>query len=182
MKPQINTTICSFPQICPINNVEEGIAKGNYNAHLPFVTTVLLERVQGTKKLYLVCFNREIRCTEYVGLLRAEGKQPCRNASQYLLGLMAQVPEDQIPRVFQEKDIIAAEPGGAHLVCTLSSSLSDIVYFFLCVSRYDGCRTLVGIDAEDTRLKRHPERIMVGETEEETWRDNLAFLAEDLLH
>ena len=102
---------CTFPSISPINTVEEGIAQGHYTGHYGFITdkTVPLQPVQGAKNLYLVCFNRTIGETEYVELLFAEGKQPCRQAPAYLLGLMAAVPEDKMPEELRNKDFVAAE-------------------------------------------------------------------------
>ena len=88
-------------------------------------------------------------------LLRAEGKQPCRNAPAYLAGLMAQVPEDQMPEELRNKDLVAAEPavfaGGSGRRC------------FLYVSRRDGCRglSLTIVDGK--------------------WDARWAFLAEDLV-
>ena len=106
-----SVTIHSFPNINPINTAEEGIAQGHHTGHYGFITdkTVPLQPVQGAKNLYLVCFNRTIGETECAELLRAEGKRPCQNAPQYLLGLMASVPEDKMPEELRNKDIVAAE-------------------------------------------------------------------------
>ena len=110
----------SFPSISPINTAEEGIAQGHYTDHYRFIKdkTVPLQPVQGAKSLHLVCFDRTIGETEYVELLRAEGKQPCRNAPQYLLGLMAQVTEDKMPEELRNKDLVAAEPDNKSSVFT----------------------------------------------------------------
>lgn len=112
MKPASTPIIiCPFPGIMPINTIEDGIAAGQYNSHNEFITntTVQLQPAQGPKNVYLVCFDRELEPTEWTDLLRAEGKQPCINGPNYLLGLMAQVSQDQMPEEFRSKDIVAAE-------------------------------------------------------------------------
>ena len=104
--------INSFPNIQPVNTAETGIAQGHYTDHYRFITneTVPVEPAKGPKNLHLVCFDRTIGEMEYVELLRAEGKQPCRNGPAYLLGLMVAVPEDQMPVELRNKDLVAAEP------------------------------------------------------------------------
>ncbi len=135
--------VCTFPNINPINpinTVEEGIAQGHYNDYYQHITnkTVPLQKVAGAKNLYLVCFGRTSGETDYVELLRAEGKQPCRNAPQYLLGLMAAVPEDKMPEELRNKDLVAAEPDNE------ASAFSGVRRdrCFLCVRRYGGDRLL----------------------------------------
>ncbi|MBI2096136.1 MAG: hypothetical protein HYT43_00670 [Candidatus Taylorbacteria bacterium] len=153
--------VCSFPNVQPINTAEEGIRVGHYDGHYSFITneTVPLQPVQGAKNLHLVCFDRMIGEMEYVELLRAESKQPCRNAPQYLLGLMAAVPEDKMPKELRNKDLVAAEPGNA------SSAFTDKACrrCFLYVDRRDGLHRLdlIVVDGE--------------------WDDLWAFLAEDLV-
>ena len=151
----------SFPDINPVSTAEEGIRVGHYDDHHSFITneTVPLQKVAGTKNLHLVCFNRTIGETEYVKLLRAEGKQPCRHAPQYLLGLMAAVPEDKMPAELRNKDLVAAEPDNKASAFTDKDSYR--CFFF--VYRGDGSRELYLI-----RVFRK-------------WYDYWAFLAEDLV-
>lgn len=153
--------IHTFPNVNPINTVKEGIKLGHYTDHYGFITdtTVPLQPVQGAKNLHLVCFGRTIGKTEYMELLRAEGKRPCRNAPQYLLGLMAAVPEDQMPAELRNKDLVATEPDNASSV--FAGKYGDRCV--LCVNRNDGYRTLnlAGVDGG--------------------WLDYWAFLAEDLV-
>jgi hypothetical protein len=153
--------VCPFPNVQPINTAEEGIAQGQYTDYHRFITdkTVPLQPVQVAKNLHLVCFNRTIGETEFVELLRAEGKQPCRNGPQYLLGLMAQVPEDKMPEELRYKVFVAAEPDNK------SSVFTDGLGYrcFLCVDRYNGYRKLDLID--------------VGKE----WNGRFAFVAEDLV-
>ena len=154
-------TAHSFPNINPVSTVKEGIRVGHYDDHYSFMTneTVPLQPVQGAKNLHLVCFDRTIGETEYVELLRTEGKRPCQNAPQYLLGLMAAVPEDKMPEELRNKNLVAAEPD--------NKSSAFAVRFgyrcFLCVFRRGGYR---GLDLAD-----------VGRL----WRGDFAFLAEDLV-
>lgn len=153
-------TTHSFPNINPINTAEEGIAQGHYTGHYGFITdkTVPLQPVQGAKNLYLVCFNRTIGETECAELLRAEGKRPCQNAPQYLLGLMASVPEDKMPAELRNKDIVAAESDNKSSVF----AGGHVHRCFLFVNRRGAYRRL--------------DLIGVGGL----WGDSWAFLAEDL--
>ena len=152
--------VCSFPNVNPINTAETGISQGHYTDHYRFITneTVPVEPAKGPKNLHLVCFNRIVGETEYVERLRAEGKQPCKNAPAYLLGLMAAVPEDKMPVELRNKYIVAAEPD--------NKSSTFVAGFgfrcFLCVSRSGAYRGLL---------------LCVGRK----WLDNWAFLAEDLV-
>lgn len=133
-------TTHTFPSINPVCTAEEGIRVGHYDDHYSFITneTVPIQPVQGAKNLHLVCFNRTISGTEYVELLRAEGKRPCQNAPQYLLGLMAAVPENQMPVELRDKDLVAAEPGNKSSAFTNKNGNRC----FLCVIRNGGCRGL----------------------------------------
>src|SRR3989344_9019247 len=108
MTTTTSVMVCTFKNVSPINTAEEGIRQGHYNDHYSFITdeTVPLKSITGARNLHLVCFNRTVKETEYIALLRAEGKQPCRNGPNYLLGLMAQVPEDKMPEEFLSKDIV----------------------------------------------------------------------------
>ena len=153
-------TICSFPNVSPVNTAEEGIRLGHYNDHYDYITdkTVPLTSVEGKKNLHVVCFNRTVGETEWVELLRAEGKQPCRHAPQYLLGLMVQVPEDQMPAELRNKDIVAEEQESSSVFTDESGDRG-----FLGVRRDGGNRELI--------LTRVDGR----------WFDDDAFLAEDLV-
>ncbi|MEK7208414.1 MAG: hypothetical protein AAB699_02585 [Patescibacteria group bacterium] len=65
-------------------------------------------------------------------LLLALGKQPCKDAPAYLLGLMAAVPEDKMPAELRNKHIVAAEPDKSSVFAD-----GDGGRCFLCVGRYD---------------------------------------------
>ena len=138
----------TFPNINPINTAEEAIKQGHYNDYYRFISneTVKIEPAEGPKNLHLVCFNRTIGETEYVELLRAEGKRPCRNAPAYLGGLMKEVPEDKMPEELRNKDLVAAEPDTTSSVFAGRSGRRC----FLCVSRGGGARMLdrAGVDGE----------------------------------
>lgn len=152
--------ICSFPNVRPINAAEEGIRLGHYTDYYRFITnkTVRLQPVEGEKKLHVVCFNRTVGETEYIELLHAERKQPCKNGPNYLLGLMEKVPEERMPVELGNKDIVAALPDKT------SSVFSDEVgsRCFLCADRFGANRKL-----NLTSIGRK-------------WDDVWAFLAEDL--
>ena len=153
--------INSFPNINPVNTAEEGIRDGHYNKHYSFITneTVPIQPVKGPKNLHLVCFDRTIGETEYVELLRAEGKRPCRNAPAYLLGLMKEVPEDKMPEELRNKDLVAAEPDNKASAFTGRYGYRC----FLCVGRDEASREL--------------DLVSVGRR----WYGYWAFLAEDLV-
>ena len=150
-----------FPNINPVSTVKEGIRVGHYDDHYSFITneTVPLQPVQGAKNLHLVCFDRTIGETEYVELLRTEGKRPCQNAPQYLLGLMAAVPEDKMPKELRNKYLVAAEPDNRSSAFTVECGCRCFLY----VRRDVGYRGL--------RLS------FVGRV----WYGYCAFLAEDLV-
>lgn len=148
----------TFPNILPVNTVEEGIREGHYNDHYRFINnkTVALKPAQGAKNLHLVCFNRTIGETEYVELLKKEGKQPCQNAPQYLLGLMRQVPEDKMPQELYNKHLVAAESSS---VFADAGGSRCFLYVFRIGSDRELCLMIVDWD----------------------WGDDCAFLAEDLV-
>lgn len=104
--------IHAFPDVTPINRVSQGIAEGNYIARYDYITdtTIPLKIACGKKTLYLVCFNQTLETTEYIERLRMLGKKPCLHAPNFLLGLMAQVRENQMPPPLRRMDIVAAEP------------------------------------------------------------------------
>ncbi|OHA26757.1 MAG: hypothetical protein A3C06_01265 [Candidatus Taylorbacteria bacterium RIFCSPHIGHO2_02_FULL_46_13] len=154
--------ICSFPNIRPINSIEEGLRLGNCRRSYPFITdeSVPLPQVKGEKALHLVYFRRTVRADEYGELLQAEGKQPCRNAPNYLLGFISQVPEDKMPKELRNKTIVAAGLDTSSRVYNEHG-----IQHFLCVARFgDQHRTL---QFTDTHI---------------LWRSgSWIFLAEDLV-
>lgn len=154
------TTVCSFPNISPICNIKDGLRRGQYASLYNHITgkTVPLTKLTVEKKLHIVLFNRTIGDEEYIVLLRAEGKQPCQNAPQYLLGLMSVVPEDKMPPELQNIDFVAAEQ------CNASSVFED--HFDL--------RCFLGV------VRYHPHRKLTMVRVNGVWRSSWAFLAEDL--
>ena len=162
MKTTSHAIVCLFPNVQPINSVGTGISRGHYTDHYDFITngTVPLHTVKGAKNLYLVCPNRTIGETEYVELLRAVGKQPCRNAPQYLLGLMAKVPESEMPAELRNKKLVAAEPDNTSSVF---------------VGKYgDPC--FLGVDRGVGYRKLSFTKVGGG------WAGPWVFLAEDFVH
>lgn len=153
--------VCTFPNISPVSTVETGLAQGHFNDHYSFITngTVPVEPAKGPKNLHLVCFDRTIDETECVELLRAEGKQPCRNGPAYLLGLMAAVPEGKMPEELRNKNLVAAEPDNNASAFTDSLGYRCFLYVFRLVA-YRELR-LIDVDRR--------------------WFDSWAFLAEDLV-
>lgn len=153
-------TIFSFPNISPICNIKEGLRLGQYARYYKHITrkTVPLTPVTGAKNLHIVCFNRTICDEEYIALLRAEGKQPCQNAPQYLLGLMSVVQEDRMPSELQNIDLVAAEQ------CNDPSVFED--HFDL--------RCFLGV------VRQHTHRELTMVRVNGAWRASWAFLAEDL--
>jgi len=151
-----------FPNISPINTAEEATKQGHYDDYYRFISneTVKIEPAKVPKNLHLVCFDRAIGETEYVELLRTEGKRPCQNAPQYLLGLMAAVPEDKMPKELRNKYLVAAEPDNRSSAFTVECGCRC----FLFVYRYGGDRKLCLAYVVSRR-----------------WNDRWAFLAEDLV-
>ncbi len=132
----MNTTILKY-KVKPINSVEEGIKLGNYTSTYDFITdkTVPLKEVTEEKEISLVCFGRMIEENEYISLLKEQGLKPLENAPNYLLGLMEQFQEKDLPESLKNKDIVAAN---------VSSVFADGHgrRCFLCVSRGDRYRRL----------------------------------------
>lgn len=156
--------VFTFPDINPINNIEKGIEHGHYTCHYCIITdkAVPLQSAQGAKNLHLVCFSRAIMKMEYIELLRAEGKQPCRNSPNYLLGLMARVSEGGMPEGLCSKSLVAVEPDNESSFFPTGFKRSRNC--FLCVVRRGVVREL--------------SLFYVGS--EWDWDESLAFLAEDL--
>jgi len=69
MKTMIKSSVivCTFPNISPINTVEEGIKRGHNTNYYRFINnkTVRIAPAEGPKNLYIVCFDRIIGETEY---------------------------------------------------------------------------------------------------------------------
>lgn len=103
-----------FPyfDVDPINDVEQGIREGNLTSHYDFITneTVKLVPAQGRKRVYVVPFNETVGQNDYAARLAEYGLKPCQNAPNYLLGLLKQVPEHEMPQELANKHIVAAEP------------------------------------------------------------------------
>lgn len=140
----MNTTKISF-KVKPINSLEEGIKLGNYDSHYDFITdkTVPLKELTDEKEIFLVNFDRTIGETEYKELLEKEGLKPCE--PNYLLGLMAQIKEDDMPKELKNKNIVVPSSvftGGCGFRC------------FLCVYRGDGYRKLRLTDVDREWIDR----------------------------
>ncbi|MDD4900865.1 MAG: hypothetical protein PHS62_01980 [Patescibacteria group bacterium] len=121
-----------FFDIPPVNTIET-IETGGYHTYHPqnIGQIVALETAQGAKNLYLVCFGRPIREAESTGLLQELSMQHCRQAPNYLLGLMAQVREGDMPEELRCKSLVAAEPDNVRAIFKDPSGSSS----FLCVYR-----------------------------------------------
>jgi len=157
---------CSFFGIRPINFFEEGVELGGYAkfggyvGYFRYLTneTAPMGLVEGEKNLYLVGFNRSVGETEYISLLKAEGKRPCKNAINYTLGLMAQVPENKMPEKLHNKDIVAAEPNNGSTIFIKNNG-----NYFLYVPRVNESRIIIITGTSGW------------------WPDYIAFVAEDLV-
>lgn len=102
-----------FPSwvVTPINDVEKGYEAGHYDGKYDHISnkTVPLKNVEGEKRVYLVPFNKTIGQDAYPALLKEFGLKPCVDGPNYLLGLMKQVPESEMPEELEGKYLVAAE-------------------------------------------------------------------------
>ena len=127
----------------PMDDVEKALKQGHYTDHYGFITnkTVKLPKAEGKKRLYVVPFYRNIGEKEYATLLAEHNLKPCKNGPSYLAGLMAQVPESEMPEELKGKYIVAAEPDNKNSV------FQDECGFrcFLFVLRHGGAHRLLGL-------------------------------------
>ena len=97
--------------VAPINDIEEGLKEGHYSGNPPFINkeTVRLRPVEGRKEIYIVPLRKRVRQDEYAAYLATKGLRPCVDGPNYLVGLMAQVPETAMPEVLRNRYVVAAE-------------------------------------------------------------------------
>ena|SRR3989344_3550548 len=99
--------------VSPINNIKIGMKKGKYTAISNYISkkTVPLAKAQGKKQVYLIPFNGiTIDTSEYYDYLKKLCFKFCKNAPNYLLGLMAETSEDELVKeIKQNQTIVAAE-------------------------------------------------------------------------
>src|SRR3989338_1701538 len=95
--------------IHPINDVREGIKRGRYTDVYYFINpqTVPLPYAKGEKRVHVGCFDTELKEDEYSLRLGKIGLKPCEYAPNYLLGLMAQVSEEEMPQELRGRYILA---------------------------------------------------------------------------
>ncbi len=120
----------------PVTDIEDAKKRGHFTSCYDHITakTVKLPKAQGKKRVFAVPFNKSIGEKAYVALLAEHGLKPCVNAPSYLMGLMVQVPESEMPAELKGKYIVAAEPDVASSVFRGL----DGVRCFLCVDRLGG--------------------------------------------
>lgn len=114
----------------PINTIEEGIHKGFYTGYNQnIVPRIKLPKINIPKSICIIAFLESILVTDLEFRLRSLGLKPCKNAPNYLLGLMAQVPETSMSPTLFNLDIVAVE----------FQTYSIFSYYdlpsFLCISR-----------------------------------------------
>ncbi len=155
-----------FPSwtVSPVNDLEEGINTGHYTGYCPNLAKkpIILQQVEGEKQVYLVLFNEMIGENEYTARLAEYGFKPCKNGPNYLLSLMKQVTESEMPEELWGKHIVAAENN-------LSSVFLDRrkVRSFLYVDR-------------ESPTPESPSRELHLATIEGGWDDEWVFLAEEM--
>lgn len=145
--------------VTPINNVDEGYKTGHYNEKYDHITTetIPVKQLEGQKRVYLVPFNETIGENDYVVRLAEHGLKPCVDCPNYLLGLMKQVPESEMPEELGNKYFVAAEPDNPSSV------------FF----GKHGDRCFLGVRRDGSNR----DLVVVGAENE--WDDCWAFLAEE---
>ncbi len=132
----------------PINNLKEGIEQGRYNGGVydwikEDYSRVPLVETKGAKRVYFVPVTENVTMGEEEAYVEKFGLTLCKNAPNYLLGVMAQLKESDLPGSLFRKDIVATENTDASVFRDKSG-----VRCFLGTYRHDGGRglDLVGLD------------------------------------
>lgn len=104
-----NKTTLFTATISPINDLEKGKLKGDYDWVYDHITkdTVPLKKATGEKKLYFVPVTERVLEGKESQYLAAYGLKPVENAPNYLLGAMATLKEKDLPEELKFKDIVA---------------------------------------------------------------------------
>ena len=134
---------CRFPNflVPPINNIKEGLKVGSYNGYYEYFDAdkINLRQISTVqKKVSLVPLNRLSNEDEYLTFLKKHWLKPCFNAPNYLLGLMSQFHDDEIPSCLLGKNFVAAEPDNCSSIFKSKEGKDS----FLCVIRNKGNRKL----------------------------------------
>lgn len=140
--------------VAPINDVVQGIRAGHYDSCYKHISrrTVPLPHVAGEKRVYLVCVGREMHRGEYTECLAQLGLKPCENAPNYLLGLMREVPESQMPAALRGKRVVAAEDTPSSVFLSRHRSRCFLSVFRDNASRELSMASVEGRGSEDWAL------------------------------
>lgn len=129
-----------FSIVCePINDIEEGKAKGHYDSIYDHINpkTVPLQKAEGVKRIYFIPVTERVEEGKEAEFLAKFGKRPVTNAPNYLLGAMAKLTEDELPENLKLKDFVAVSGDEKEV---FSGHLSRRC--FLICDRRDGRRRL----------------------------------------
>lgn len=160
----MSTTCSTFPSwvVEPMTSIEEAIKLGQYTNHYKFITneTVQLPTAKGKKQVFAVPLAKDENGPGVMERLKQCGLKLCVNAPSYLAGLMASVPESEMPAELNGTSFVAAEPNNTSSV--IAGKFGDS--YFLYVGRETG-----------GKARRRLHLLSVDDKE---WRGNLALLAE----
>lgn len=122
--------------VTPINCVEEGILCGQYDDYSKEITneTVPLKKMEAQKRIYLASYNKRLNARTLPEHLTEDGLKPCVGGINYLLGLMKQLPENEIPKELQDLCFVAQE---TLLELPINNREKSVL-----VERFDGLRGL----------------------------------------
>lgn len=124
--------------IDPINDIEEGKAKGYYDLIDDSVNikNFPLRRAEGLKRLYFVPITEIVEEGKEAEYLVKFRKRPVKNATNYFLGAMAKIGQEDLPENLISKNFVA-------LMCD-EEVYSVLFNFpcFLCSSISEGSRSL----------------------------------------
>jgi hypothetical protein len=174
----IQPLVFVFSNISPVQSVttalQYGCFRGFGRAFDRSITdvTVPLQPVSGKKKISLVCFGQRLGPVEYIERLRVMGKQPCKYAANYLLGLMLTFKEREFPPEMNGLDIAGIEPDPRSLFSYRQTGPLCFLYV---------CRTGGPLrKRKGKRARDYKGRVLNLGTVEGPWSPNWLFPAEDL--
>jgi hypothetical protein len=94
----------------PICSWKKGVAFGDYTHVVETVYNLTLGRARGSKKLYFVPGLAPVDAGKEEAYVNTFGLTLCKNAPEYLLGLLATTPEKKLLKLIGDSDILAFGP------------------------------------------------------------------------
>lgn len=98
--------------VSPVNSLDDALRDGNFDGCSFSVSAerVKFRATNGRKKVCVVPLTKKLEPDKIPERLASVGLKPCADAPNFLGGLMATVPEADMPLELRDKKIVAAEP------------------------------------------------------------------------